>query len=286
MRVDYYNRARPMHEPDSLHLIFWGRESCAPKHFFGPGMRQFYKVHFVHSGQGIVQTEGRTFEVYPGQGFLSYPDTMFYYEADAGNPWTYSWIAFQGKQAEEILSRTALNKEQPVFPMDVMLMPKLYDTLVQLQQQSSSGDLRTQMALLDFLSTLIEIFPAFPAERVQPRTQTDYIQRSLEFLHAHYNEQISIEQLASMLGLDRKYVSALFKKELGLPPRQYLLQYRMNRACEMLREGRYTVGEVAHSVGYQDIPLFSKMFKKTMGISPKSYKENVYRRNSKKPDSV
>ncbi|MFB5761624.1 AraC family transcriptional regulator [Paenibacillus medicaginis] len=275
LRLDYYNNARPLHEPDSLHLIFWGREACAPKHSFGPGMREFYKVHFVHSGQGIVRTEGRTFEVYPGQGFLSYPDTMFYYEADADHPWTYSWIAFQGKQAEDILSRTALSKEQPVFPMDVTLMPKLYDTLIQLQQPSPSGDLRIQMALLDFLSTLIESFPSSPAERVQRRTQTEYIHRSLEFLHAHYNEQISIEQLAAMLGLDRKYVSALFKKELGLPPRQYLLQYRMKRACEMLREGKYTVSEVAHSVGYQDISLFSKMFKKTIGTSPRSYTKNT-----------
>jgi AraC-like DNA-binding protein len=264
-----------MHEPDGLHLIFWGREACAPKHSFGPGRREFYKVHFVHSGQGIVRTGSSTFEVYPGQGFLSYPDTMFYYEADADHPWTYSWIAFQGKQVEEILSRSALSKAQPVFPMDVMLMPKLYETLVQLQQQTPSGDLRIQIALLDFLSTLIEIFPSSQTERRQRRTQTEYIQRSLEFLHAHYNEQISIEQLASMLRLDRKYVSALFKKELGLPPRQYLLQYRMNRACEMLREGDYTVGEVAHSVGYQDIPLFSKMFKKTIGISPKSYQTNM-----------
>ncbi|MDP4098355.1 AraC family transcriptional regulator [Paenibacillus sp. P96] len=275
LRIDHYNYAKPPHDPDGLHLIFWGKEACAPHHSFGPGIRDIYKVHFVHSGQGIVRTGNRTFEVYPGQGFLSFPDTRIYYQADARNPWTYSWIAFQGKQAAEILSRTAISKDQPVFPMDVMLMPKLYDTLVQLQEQSPSGDLRAQMALLDFLSTLIETFPERSAEQVRRTTQMEYIHRSLEFLHAHYNEQISIGQLAALLGLDRKYVSALFKKELGLPPQQYLLQYRMKRACEMLREGDYTVSEVAYAVGYQDIPLFSKMFKKTIGLSPKAYQTNT-----------
>ncbi|MNN48651.1 HTH-type transcriptional activator Btr [compost metagenome] len=78
--------------------------------------------------------------------------------------------------------------------------------------------------------------------------------------------------LASNLGLNRKYLSTIFKQATGMPPRQYLLRYRMERACGLLKKGNYTISEVAGSVGYQDALLFSKMFKKMIGISPKNYK--------------
>ncbi|MNG24493.1 Arabinose operon regulatory protein [compost metagenome] len=82
---------------------------------------------------------------------------------------------------------------------------------------------------------------------------------------------MTIRQLSDYLGLDRKYVAALFREALGIPPQQYLLRYRMDKACELLRSTGLTVAETARSVGYKDALLFSRMFKKVIGVPPSRY---------------
>lgn len=270
-----YNPDRPFRESPELYLCYWGKERCAPLHSFGPGVRDIYKIHFVHAGRGIVRAEGVTHELTAGQAFLAYPERVIFYQADETDPWTYSWIGFCGDQAAEILSRTRLSPAAPVFPMDTRLMPQLYELLNEAEGNAATRDLRLQALLHEFLTLLVELTLASgqsAPNRMQPKDA--YIHRCLDFLHGHYSEEITVGQLAAIVGLDRKYLSVLFKRATGIPPQQYLLNYRMEKACGLLRKGHYSIGEVARSVGYQDALLFSKMFKKTVGVSPSDYRSH------------
>lgn len=264
-----YNPERPFREDIELYLSFWGKESCVPGHAVGPGIRDLYKVHFIHKGTGILRVGDMQYDLSPGQAFLIYPHVVTYYEADHHDPWTYSWIGIQGTRAASILSRTRLTPEQPVFPMDLRFMPGLYDQLTEVFAQEGSHDLQYTGLLYEFFTLLLTLAPSSPTPVLTSKKQDGYIHQSMEFIHAHYSENMTVQQLASFLGLDRKYLSTLFKEALGVPPQQYLLQYRMEKAAELLGKGKYTVGEVARSVGYQDALLFSKMFKKAKGVSPK-----------------
>ncbi|RUT35595.1 AraC family transcriptional regulator [Paenibacillus zeisoli] len=274
MAIFHYNMDRPEREDQEIFLSYWGKEKCTPGHSFGPGVRDVYKIHFIHSGQGLVRVGRMTYELSAGQAFLSYPGEVIYYQADESQPWTYSWVAFQGKRIEELLSRTRLTPEEPVFPMDTRLMPDLYNLLNEAADHQVTQDLRLLAVMADFLSVLIEVAPASSSTHLHSNTKEEYIHRSLEYLHSHYCENVSLTKLATNLGLNRKYLSTIFKDATGLPPRQYLLRYRMERACGLLKKGNYTISEVAGSVGYQDALLFSKMFKKTMGVSPKGYRSS------------
>lgn len=269
----YHYNAEHSYRPDpDLHLLYWGREECIPGHAVGPMVRDVYKIHFIHKGAGMVQVRGRTYALGAGQAFLIYPEVSTYYEADRRSPWVYSWLAFRGEQVEQILARTRLTPEQPVFPMDLRVMPGLYEQLTLAAAKDYGSDLQLKSVMYEFLSVLTQVIPhSDPTADPVMKKQDAYIVQSIEFLHAHFHEPVSIRQLASYLGLDRKYLSVLFKESLGMPPQQYLLQYRMDKACELLRKGQYSIGEVARSVGYQDPLLFSKMFKKVKGVSPKYY---------------
>lgn len=276
--IFHYNPDRPFRDSPELYLCYWGKEACAPQHSFGPGVRDVYKIHFVHEGKGIVRVEdGETLTLTAGQAFIAYPERVVFYQADAARPWVYSWIAFCGDQVGEILARTRVTAEQPVFPMDTRLMPKLYELLNEAEEQAATRDLRLRALLNEFFSVMIELAPASAQGQaaVQAQAKDAYIHRCLDFLHSHYGEEISVGQLAAVVGLDRKYLSAIFKQATGFPPQRYLLQYRMERACALLKTGRFTIGEVARSVGYQDALLFSKMFKKTLGVSPSAYRDGL-----------
>jgi AraC-like DNA-binding protein len=268
-----HNHGQPFRAEPDLHVMFWGKEDCVPGHSVGPGIRDVYKVHFVHRGKGLVLAGGNRYELTQGHAFFMYPGYVYAYEADREEPWSYSWVAFTGAHVESIMARTQITPKQPVFRMDWRLMPGLYDHLTQAASHENSHDLRLKSVMYDFLSVVVETAPLIESSAARASKQEQYVSKGRDFLHAHYGEDISIRQLASTLGLDRKYVSALFRDTMGMPPQQYLLHYRMDRACELLQTRKYTVSEVARSVGYQDVLLFSKMFKKVKGVSPSKYVE-------------
>lgn len=96
-----------------------------------------------------------------------------------------------------------------------------------------------------------------------------YIRQAVQFMENRYSQRTSILDIAQAVGLDRTYLSGLFKERYGMSLQSFFLEYRMNRAAELLQNPGLSVSEVAHSVGYTDPLLFSKMFKRVTGVSPK-----------------
>lgn len=272
MAIFNYNSERPFRGNPDLHLHYWGKEHCLPGHTVGPGVRDLYKIHFIHEGTGKVVVGEHSHTLQAGQAFLTYPHIVTYYAADLDNPWTYSWIAFTGEQVEYLLSKTSLSPECPVFPMDHAVMPELYERLTEAAKITGSLDLPLKVILYQFLSLLLQTVPASEGILPLPKSKNIYVEQCLHFLHSHYCENVTVEMMSTTLKLDRKYLSSLFKRAIGLPPQQYLLNFRIAKACELLAESQCTIGEIAHSVGYQDALLFSRMFKKVKGCSPKEYR--------------
>ncbi|MEK8128286.1 AraC family transcriptional regulator [Paenibacillus filicis] len=273
MAIHHYNPERPFRSAPDLHLHYWGREQCVPGHAFGPGVRDHYKIHFIHAGTGAVEVAGCRHVLTAGQAFLVYPHMVTYYAADQTHPWSYSWIGFSGEQVESILSKTSLSPDCPVFPMDGQLMPSLYTRLTSAVDADADGlGLALKAILYEFFSLLLQTVPAAPDLLPMPRQKSVYVEQCLHFLHSHYCENMTMEMMSDALKLDRKYMSALFKQAVGLPPQQYLLNYRIAKACQLLAETPCTIAEISRSVGYQDPLLFSRMFKKVKGCSPRGYR--------------
>lgn len=275
MAIFKYNSERPLPNNAGLHLHYWGREQCAPGHSVGPGVRDLYKIHFIHSGTGKVVVGEETHFLRAGQAFLTYPHVVTHYAADYDDPWSYSWVAFTGQEIGHILGSTSLSPEHPVFPMDEHFMPSMYDQLTLAADALDSAhclDLPLKVIMYEFLALLLRTVPAAGDILPLPRQKSIYVEQYLHYLHAHYCENVTVEMMSASLKLDRKYLSALFKRSIGMPPQQYLLNFRMAKACELLTETRCTIGEISRSVGYQDPLLFSRMFKKVKGCSPKDYR--------------
>ena len=79
---------------------------------------------------------------------------------------------------------------------------------------------------------------------------------------------IVMERVARSLGLDYPLFRRIFKDYTGLPPYQYFLQIKINKAKTLLREQRYTVKEVAHMSAFDNQYYFSRLFKRKTGVAP------------------
>jgi len=102
-----------------------------------------------------------------------------------------------------------------------------------------------------------------------------YVKKAVELIQTKYSEKLTIIDIAKHVGLDRSYLCSVFKEYLGISPQKYLLNYRINKACDILKSTHISVGDVARSVGYQDPLMFSKMFKKIKGVSPSMYAKEL-----------
>ena len=102
-------------------------------------------------------------------------------------------------------------------------------------------------------------------------SQDDYINFIKKYIALHYMDEITLNEVAEILNLSRSYLSTLFKKEMGISFTQYLIDFRLNRAIEILKLENLPLNSVAEMVGYPDYTQFSKIFKKYKGVSPKSY---------------
>lgn len=95
------------------------------------------------------------------------------------------------------------------------------------------------------------------------------VERMVDYFEDHYNEKISLDQIAENMYLSPFYISKIFKSETGDTPIRHLINIRLEKARELLEsENGGSIQEVAASVGYDDAYHFSKLFKKRYGISP------------------
>ena len=94
------------------------------------------------------------------------------------------------------------------------------------------------------------------------------IRELLQYIHANYQKELSLNEIADRLGFSLIYTSQLFKKEVGVSFVTYLTQYRIGKAKELLETGKYKVYEVSSMVGYQTVQYFCKTFKKVTGQNP------------------
>lgn len=251
-----------------------GMEKCKKSHSYGPAIRDHYLIHFVLEGSGVFYVNGKSYRIKKNQGFLICPSVVTYYEADNEEPWVYTWIGFKGIKAENYLKLANLDQENPVFECtEVAFVQKCFEDMRKSTELKYGRELRLQGLLIIFLSELIE--EAGKNIIISSNYKEMYIKKSLQFVENNYSSKISISEMAKSAGLNKNYFSTFFRENIGVTPQQYIIKYRINKACELMRNEGLNIGDISRSVGYDDTLGFSKIFKKDKGISPKKYRENL-----------
>ncbi len=265
----YYNRDL------ELNMYNCGIESCEPGHYFGPDVRDHYLIHYCLEGKGMYKVDNKCYYLRKNQGFLICPDIVTYYEADNDNPWTYAWIGFRGFKAQEYLHKAGLNMDNPTFYFkNDNSLGTLFLEILQSFQYDKSKEIRLQGLLYIFLSELIEN----PSRTVDPRKSKErhswhYTKKAMDFIEKNYSRPITIKQIAGHVGLDRSYLCSIFKETVGASPQQYLINFLMDKACQLMNNPLLSISDIARSVGYNNPLTFSKAFKKTKGVSPRNYRK-------------
>ena len=252
----------------SMTIYQTGREQCRPRHCYGPAVRLHYLIHFVLSGAGTFCQDGLSYSLQAGDAFLICPHKVTVYEAAAREPWDYAWIEFDGLKARDYLKQAGLSAQTPLWHDSQALQPgHAASTLLELQKQAHGRETR-QLGLLYLLLDQLAQY-AILAQPVKALTaQEQYVDQAIRLIQNYYHSQLTVEELAWQLNLNRSYFSKLFRRVTGRSPQAYLLQVRMQVASQLLLDPSLPVQTVATSVGYQNPLSFSRAFVKYCGLTP------------------
>ncbi len=231
----------------------FGRHTCLPGNCFGPAVRNYYLIHYVASGEGVLTKSTCEYNVHAGQIFVIYPGEVTTYTADKENPWHYIWVGFDGR-----LGKMLEKLESPVldFPHDLFFKMLEAEELVSMREEFLVGK-------------VFELFSLLFEKKKQPNV----IELVENYISTNYQGNVRIDEIAKLVKYDRRYLARIFKQRNGITLTEYIAEKKMNEAARLLEAGA-SVAETGKLLGYGDQFSFSKAFKRYWGISPQVYRIN------------
>ncbi|MBQ9493109.1 MAG: AraC family transcriptional regulator [Oscillibacter sp.] len=256
-----------------LYPTFCGVEQCKPGFSVGPRVRDNYHLHVILSGKGTLCVSGRTYHLHSNQAFLLKPAETVFYQADQKDPWRYCWVSFNGASAKDCMRAAGfpdgVNARDCYMDTNEFLM--LTWKLLECRDNTLQNELRCLSLTTEFIALMIESGDRVAPPRRQDDSSDIYVDHALDVIRCQY-ANVKIRDIAKHIGINRSYLTNIFKKRTGLSPQEYLLRYRLNIACRLLLTTNYPIQEVARQIGYENPMTFSKMFKSAYGVSPKVYR--------------
>jgi AraC-like DNA-binding protein len=257
-----------------------------------------YALYIVQSGRGVHEISGHPYGITRGDVYLGGPGSVHAYR-DCENLEVEVFVfVIQLFQDDEIAALRALSGFRGLFASRddgnwsthrLHLPPQRWEEIerkvngVREEIMRSREECAPDAAILartrffDFLVTLARWWN----EQRTPQTPGAVSYRNVElaevlrFCEAHFREPISVPQLAARMFLSPSRFSEIWKREMGVPPGEYLRRLRLNRAQELLKTTKHSASDIAHDCGFSDATQFSRAFRSAFGITPSDYRKTI-----------
>lgn len=240
----------------------------------GPALWQHFDLIYVHTGQIKIQIKNSQNPISAGQAILIYPQTEFVGDC----------ISQAAKISVHHFSLDNADNNDSVFEKIINKCNdfKIYhsskkefidcdiERIVGLANKPDSLlNTQTRSWLMLLILTQLDITDSKNSKNDEIAPE---FKKLNDWLKENFNKNISLENMAKIVGLSTSHFRALFKKQFGISPGNYLLNIRMSEAARMLRETVIPIKQIAKLTGYSDIIHFYHLFKSTYGTTPKEYR--------------
>lgn len=260
-----------------LGLYQYGWEKCTPGHSFGPAARNHYLFHYVISGTGTLTADDsrgvtQTYSIKSGQGFMLFPGQVAMYMASKEIPWEYTWLEFDGLRVKEAVEIAGLSRDNPIYHARARdLREEMMNEMLYIAHHSEAAPFHLIGHLYLFLDYLTRSSAQLYAQK-HSKLRDFYIKEALTYIEQNFQNDISVEDIAAVCGLNRSYFGKLFRDSVGKSPQEFLLNYRMIKATELLKLTALSVADIGNAVGYPNPLHFSRAFKNVCGVSPRTWR--------------
>jgi AraC-like DNA-binding protein len=256
--------AYPDPQHPSSHAFDWQR---------GRRLQEF-QIVYVARGSGVYECEASgTVRVEAGTIMLHFPGVWHRYKPDPASDWEEFWVGFGGHFSEYLMGQACFDPQHTLIRIGfnlefLQVFQRLIDTVkyegVAYRQLASC--LVVQLLGLVYASALLHDRTGLRQEQI--------IRAVRLHIHDDWAQSVDFEALASEQNVSYEWLRKTFKNVTGVSPGQYLLNLKIEKTAQMLRETSLTMAEVAQTAGFESEFYFSRLFKKKLGVSPTAYRRN------------
>lgn len=253
--------------------IGWYRD--APEHAVDRkvGTLNNFSIHFVLSGSGFVEIEGKQFSLKRGDAFLYFPMQEQRYYSSKNDPWNIRWVHFYGSVLNQFLSERGFHRYSLWNVQHIRPLETAHEELL-LEAESNS------FLHLSRLSTLTYTFLMEFITNVVPRTSDrrqeldDRINPLLPLMQRKACEPFELDYWAEQAGVSTYYFCRLFKRATQMTPMAFITLCRLQMSKQWLLDNKeMTIKEIALKAGYPSISYFNKRFLEQEGKTPTEYRQ-------------
>ncbi len=242
--------------------------------------RDDYISIFCRKGSGYYLCEDRKYRLKTGDFLIVPPATTGQMASDSPDTWELDWIRFNGTDAELISKpwgesdgkclHVPLKGEDSRFEYRTTMFNDIFKSM-----ENGYG-----MDKMHYVTSILYHYFASIIYReavlYTPDTNSFQgpIEKARQYMLSRLSEKITLDDICQHLAISTSYCTALFNKCTGKTPINYLQSMRIQKAINLLDNTDMKINEICTSVGINDPYYFSRLFTKTMGLSPTEYKKN------------
>jgi AraC-like DNA-binding protein len=261
-----YNLSRPnipyppLIPPD--HVLYWSTGRTLQEH----------QLIYVTRGRGLFESKTcplRTIKT--GDLFAVFPGEWHRYGPNTSDGWDDYWVAFIGRAAAEYVAECQLSVAEPVI--EVGIDTRLIEEFIGITDELR--DIAEGHQEIMAARTLL-ILGLAKAARLRKNSSETYMARTIEraknLLLERLDETPPLEEVAVSLGVSYSWFRKMFLRYTGMSPAQYHLQYRIQRACNLLTGTTVPIATIGESLGFESGRYFSRIFRQKTGYTPRDYR--------------
>ena len=128
------------------------------------------------------------------------------------------------------------------------------------------------MLLISIMNQLINNIPETHYSHINLN-----VQQCLVYIHKHYEDDITLKDIADYGNMSVGHLGRLFKSILDTTPYEYLIDYRIQKSLDLLSKKENTISDIAIKVGFNSVSYYIQCFKKRLSITPKQYQKQLLR---------
>ena len=241
----------------------------------------FHELYFLLSGKRRYFVGHKIFDVSPGN-LVIIPQTVLH-RTNSINKQGYERyvVYFQESFIDELIQsvgndRFAAFLDSGCISFSEKNVLTLKQKLEQLENESNNQDSLTSAMEKNLLEQIILFILRYGTKKeLEEKEGADKIQIAARYISEHYNEEITLPDIAAMTFMEETYFSKKFKQLTGFGFKEYLISTRVKAAENLLKTTKLSVGEIADSCGFSSSNYFGSVFKRLLGVSPANYRKRV-----------